>query len=88
MATHDSNTTLRFAVNNTIISEGDESAYRAEGRALTSWCQDNKLLLNVSKIKELIVDYRRLQGEDTPHSYQGERGGECQLLQIPGDQHQ
>ena len=23
------------------------------------WCQDNKLSLNVSKTKELIVDYRK-----------------------------
>ena len=30
---------------------------------LTSWCQDNSLLLNVSKTKEVIVDYKRLQGE-------------------------
>lgn len=43
------------------------SAYRAEVSALASWCQDNNLLLNVSKTKELIVDHRKLQGGgDTP----------------------
>ena len=31
---------------------------------MTSWCQENSLLLNVTKTKELIVDYRRLQGEE------------------------
>ncbi|KAG5264983.1 hypothetical protein AALO_G00260180 [Alosa alosa] len=31
---------------------------RAEVATLTSWCQDNNLLLNVSKTKELIVDCR------------------------------
>uniref|UniRef100_A0A6I8SKL5 Reverse transcriptase domain-containing protein n=1 Tax=Xenopus tropicalis TaxID=8364 RepID=A0A6I8SKL5_XENTR len=64
-ATHSSNTIIKFADDTTIIgciSNGDESAYRAEVRALTSWCRDNNLLLNVSKTKELIVDYRRLQG--------------------------
>ncbi|KAI3369260.1 hypothetical protein L3Q82_007515 [Scortum barcoo] len=33
-------------------------------RALTSWCQDNNLHLNVSKTKELIVDFRRRQREE------------------------
>uniref|UniRef100_A0A803JBM0 Reverse transcriptase domain-containing protein n=1 Tax=Xenopus tropicalis TaxID=8364 RepID=A0A803JBM0_XENTR len=64
-ATHCSNTIIKFADNATIIgciSDGDESAYRAEVRALTSWCHDNNLLLNVNKTEELIVDYRRLQG--------------------------
>ncbi|KAI3375925.1 hypothetical protein L3Q82_016344, partial [Scortum barcoo] len=39
------------------------TAYR-EVRALTSWCQDNNLQLNVSKTKELIVDFRRRQREE------------------------
>ncbi len=30
-------------------------------RSLTSWCQDNCLSLNVSKTKELIVDFRKRQ---------------------------
>ena len=33
---------------------------------LAVWCQDNNLSLNVSKTKELIVDYRRMRGEHTP----------------------
>ncbi|KAI3375596.1 hypothetical protein L3Q82_003905 [Scortum barcoo] len=37
---------------------------RSEVRALTSWCQDNNLHLNVSKTKELIVDFRRRQREE------------------------
>ncbi|KAI3363606.1 hypothetical protein L3Q82_001242 [Scortum barcoo] len=41
-----------------------ETAYREEVRALTSWCQDNNLHLNVSKTKELIVDFRRRQREE------------------------
>ncbi len=32
-----------------------------EVKRLTSWCQDNSLSLNVSKTKELIVDFRKRQ---------------------------
>ena len=39
------------------------SAYREEVDTLISWCQDNNLSLNVSKTKEMIVDYRRRQEE-------------------------
>ncbi len=31
------------------------------GRELTSWCQNNCLFLNMSKTKELIVDFRKRQ---------------------------
>ena len=67
--TNSSNTIIKFADDTTIIGcikNGDESAYRAEVATMTSWCQDNSLLLNVAKTKELIVDYRRLQGEHAP----------------------
>ena len=42
---------------------GNETAYREEVRDLAVWCQDNSLFLNISKTKELIVDYRRKRGE-------------------------
>lgn len=32
-----------------------------EVEKLTSWCQDNCLSLNVSKTKELIIDFRKRQ---------------------------
>ncbi|KAI3355190.1 hypothetical protein L3Q82_018046, partial [Scortum barcoo] len=47
-----------------LITGDDETAYREEVRDLTSWCQDNNLHLNISKIKELIVDFRRRQREE------------------------
>ena len=43
------------------ITDNDEAAYREEVEALTSWCKANNLLLNVSKTKELIVDFGRLE---------------------------
>ncbi len=44
-----------------LISYNDETAYLDEVERLTSWCQNNCLSLNVSKIKELIVDFRKRQ---------------------------
>jgi hypothetical protein len=55
MAKHDSNTIIKFADETTVvgvITDNDETAYREEVR-------DNNLSLNVSKTKELIVDYRK-----------------------------
>ncbi|KAI3375509.1 hypothetical protein L3Q82_003842 [Scortum barcoo] len=67
-----SNTIVKFAdgkFDMTVIGliTGDtrrETAYREEVTDLTSWCQDNNLHLNVSKTKELIVDFRRRQREE------------------------
>ncbi len=44
-----------------LVSNNDEAAYLHEVERLTSWCQDNCLSLNVSKTKELIVDFRKRQ---------------------------
>ncbi len=44
-----------------LVSNNDETAYLDEIERLTSWCQDNCLFLNVSKTKELIVDFRKRQ---------------------------
>ncbi len=44
-----------------LISNNDATAYLDEVERLTSWCQDNCLSLNVSKTKELIVDFRKRQ---------------------------
>ena len=60
MATHDSNT-IKLATDTTVvgqITDGDETAYGEEVRDLAVWCQDNNLSFNISKAKELIVDYQ------------------------------
>ncbi|KAI3374329.1 hypothetical protein L3Q82_005958 [Scortum barcoo] len=46
-----------------LISDNDESHYRAEVEHLATWCADNNLLLNTSKTKELIVDFRKVKRE-------------------------
>ena len=70
VAKHDSNTIIKFADNTTVvglITDNGETAYREEVRDLAMWCQDNNLSLNVSKTKELIVDYRKRRAETGPH---------------------
>ncbi|KAI4876267.1 hypothetical protein NFI96_007913 [Prochilodus magdalenae] len=64
VARHTSNTIFQFADDTTIlglITDGDETAYRDEVSALSEWCYHNNLSLNISRTKEMIVDYRKLQ---------------------------
>ncbi|KAK3516019.1 hypothetical protein QTP70_001839 [Hemibagrus guttatus] len=60
-----SNSIIKFADDTTVIgliSDSDETSYRAEVQHLVAWCADNNLLLNISKTKELIIDFRREKG--------------------------
>jgi len=66
VATHGSNTILKFADDTAIlglITNNDVTAYREEVRDLATWCQGKNLSLNVCKTKEIIVDYRK------PHTH-------------------
>ena len=66
---HHSNTFVKFAADTTVerlISRGDESDYRDEAERLAEWCGVNNLLLNTSKTKELIVDFRRKKTDIQP----------------------
>ncbi|KAI4878032.1 hypothetical protein NFI96_008451 [Prochilodus magdalenae] len=59
VATSSSTTIVKFADDTVVlglISNNDERAYLEEMKHLEVWCQDNYLLLNVNKTKELIVD--------------------------------
>ena len=82
---------MKFADDTTIvglITENDESAYREEVDTLTTWCQINNLSLNISKTKEMIVDYRRRQEEEHAPLYINRSVVEGQLLQGPWGKHQ
>ncbi len=71
-----------------VISNKDEAAYLDEVERLTSWCQDNCLSLNVSKTKELMVDFRKRQQRPyTPLMISGTPCGEGAQLQIPRCKH-
>ena len=64
VSSHSSTSIIKFADDTVVlglISNNNETAYLDEVEKLTSWCQDNCLSLNVSKTKELIVDFRKRQ---------------------------
>ena len=53
---------VKYADDTTVsgfISNNDESSYRNQVNKISDWCDDNNLLLNVSKTKELIIDFRK-----------------------------
>ena len=59
---HHSNTFVKFGDDTAVlglISRGDEFDYRDEVERLAELCKVNNLLLNTSKTKELILDFRR-----------------------------
>uniref|UniRef100_A0A8C5G818 Reverse transcriptase domain-containing protein n=2 Tax=Gouania willdenowi TaxID=441366 RepID=A0A8C5G818_GOUWI len=73
--THESNITVKFADDTTVvglISRGDESAYREEVLKLTAWCSANNLQLNITKTKEIVVDFRRHRADPAPLYINGE----------------
>lgn len=58
---HDSVKIFKFADDTTVvglITNDDESAYRTEVSSLAEWCTINNLSLNISKTKEMVVDFR------------------------------
>ncbi len=64
MSSHSSTSIVKFADDTVVlglISNNDKTAYLDEIERLTSWCQDNCLSLNVSKTKQLTVDFRKRQ---------------------------
>ena len=42
-----------------LISRSEEKDYRNEVDQVISWCTENHLVLNASKTKELIIDFRK-----------------------------
>ena len=73
-ARHDYNTIIKFADDTTVvgrITDNNETAYREEVRDLAVGGQDNNLFLNISKTKELIVDYRKRKAEHAPFTSTG-----------------
>jgi hypothetical protein len=73
VVTYKSNTIIKLADATTVVGlitgdneTGRRSAYREEVSDLAVWGWNNNLSLNVSKTKELIVDYRKLGGGHAP----------------------
>ncbi len=55
-----------------LITNNQETEYRAQINQAVTWCTDHDLLLNTSKTKELIVDLRRQPSPKTPVFIKGE----------------
>ncbi|KAL0199225.1 hypothetical protein M9458_007765, partial [Cirrhinus mrigala] len=75
LLTHDctakfsSNHIIRFADDTMVvglISNNDETHYREEVAQLVEWCGANNLSLNVSKTKEVVMDFRRNSADHPP----------------------
>ena len=63
--THPENIFVKFADDTTVvglITGGNEADYRDEVLKLGEWCVSNNLALNITKTKELILDFRWNRG--------------------------
>ena len=49
-----------------LIRDNNEDAYRGEVKHQVKWCSSNNLILNVSKTKEMVLDFRRNRHHHTP----------------------
>lgn len=54
-----------------LISDGDETSYKEEVRGLVAWCSANKLLLNTSKTKQMVMDWKRKKIDPAPLQIEG-----------------
>ena len=64
-----SNSIFKFADDTTVvgrISNNDETEYRNEIENLVNWCSNNNLSLNVNKMKEIVIGFRKRKGEHAP----------------------
>ncbi len=91
MSSHSFTSIIKFADDTVVLGlifNNDETAYLDEVERLTSWCQDNCLSLNVSKTKELIVDFRKRHLRPyTPLMISGTPVEKGKQLQVPRCKH-
>ena len=66
------------------IEKADETACRDEVQRMVSWSADNNLELNVSKTKEMIVDFRRKKTPIRPLSLNGVEVEEVESFRFLG----
>lgn len=87
VSTHSNNSIVKFADHTTIvglITGSNETAYREEIQRLVGWCADNNLVLNTSKTKEVIVDYRKRKTDLQPICINGEFVERVQCFKFLG----
>ncbi len=64
-----SNHIIKFADDTSVvglISNNDETHYREEVAESAEWCGANNLSLNVSKTKEIVIDFKQNSGDYPP----------------------
>ena len=61
----------------------DESAYRGQIGRLAGWCSENDLELNVSRTKEMVIDFRKKKTSLVPLTVAGEVA-EVKTFKFPG----
>ena len=62
VSTHETIPLIKFADDTTIeglINNSNETSYRKQVDSLVSWSSQNNLELNVSKTKEMVIDFRK-----------------------------
>ena len=77
----------KFADDTTIcglINNNDESNYRAQIESTTDWCANNNLVLNVSKTKEIIVDFRKKRNTKMPVVINGQEVEQVEEFKFLG----
>ena len=79
---------VKYADDTTIrglFTGNDNTSYRREAERLGEWCGDHNLVLNTTKTKEVIIDFRRARKQQ-PLSTPNRRGGgrEGVQLQVSG----
>ena len=68
---------IKYADNTTLtglISKNNKSFYRKEIDYFVKWCDRNFLILNVSKTKEIVFDFRKTKTGTEPISILMTRG--------------
>eukprot|EP00061_Rhincodon_typus_P016503 g44761.t1 len=81
------NAIYKFADDTTVvgqISNNDKSNYRREIESLVMWCSENNLFLNVGKTKELIIDFRKKEGDQAPIYIKGTEVEKVERFQFVG----
>ena len=84
-----SNSIFKFADDTTIvgrISNNDETEYRNEIENLVNWCGDNNLSLNVNKMKEIVIDFRKHKEEHAPVYINGDEVERIESFKFLGVQ--
>ena len=65
-----------------IIENGDETSYRAAVSDLVKWSESNYLELNVSKTKEMVIDFKKKKSTIDPMSFSYVNIQGCNILKL------